>query len=96
MTAEYGVPHADWCPSGDRAEVRGPCSCGSQDERPWRVREVSQTDASGKPMVELVVLRALTTREAVELSLTLQELTRQIGERWGRREMKANKPTKEK
>ena len=84
MNQAYGIRHTDDCPSGDRAEQRGPCTCGATDERPWRVRAMRETDANERPLVEVQVTRPLTTREAVELSLTLQELTRVLGERWGR------------
>jgi len=89
----YGVRHADTCPSGDRAELRGPCSCGAADDRPWAVRALGDTDERGRALVEVSIRRVLTSGEAVELALTLQELTREIGERWARAQRRAETTT---
>jgi hypothetical protein len=85
---DYGTEHAPFCASGDRAERRGFCDCGAEDrdERPWRLR-VDADPNGGKPCVHVLTDRELSLREAVELALSLQELTRIEAGRWSKREM---------
>ena len=75
--------HTPTCVSGARAELRGPCDCGA-GELPYRARTMSQADTDGKRLVEVQVDGPLTTGEAVMLSILLQELTREEGQRWAR------------
>ena len=82
------MTHAETCSTGARAERRGECNCGAVDARPYRLRAV---DVAGsiERAVELVVERPLTLTEAVELSLSMQELTREEAQRRCRREERA-------
>jgi len=75
--------HAATCASGARAETRGPCDCGA-GEVPYRARMLKETDERGQRLVELQVDGPLTTGEVVMLSIVLQELTREEGQRWAR------------
>jgi hypothetical protein len=83
---DYGIKHADDCAKGARAEDRGECDCGAEDGRPWKLRVDRPKDPTERPTVHVITHRELTLREAVELALTLQELTRIEGERWGKAE----------
>lgn len=82
--------HAPTCASGARAEQRGPCDCGAVDSRPYRAR-FTDTKHEGRRLIELELDRPLTTGEAVELSLVLQEMTREEGARWAREDMRREK-----
>lgn len=76
--------HTPTCASGARAETRGPCDCGA-GELPYRARVIKeQTDETGKRLVEIQIDGPLTTGEVVMLSIMLQELTREEGQRWAR------------
>lgn len=76
--------HTPTCATGARAEIRGPCDCGAVIERPYQIRLLDSKDGTGRRLVDLQVRGALTTAEATELSITIQELTKQEGERWAR------------
>lgn len=77
--------HSPTCALGARAENRGPCDCGAIDNRPFRIRLLDDLEPPGRGvrhrLVEVVVDGPLTTGHAVELSLQLQELTREEGQR---------------
>ena len=75
--------HTATCATGARAEVRGACDCGA-GELPYRARALSETDEQGKRLIELQVDGPLTTSEVTMLSIMLQELTRDEGQRWAR------------
>ena len=75
--------HTATCASGARAETRGPCDCGA-GELPYRARMLEETDERGHHLVELQIDGPLTTSEAVMLSIMLQELTKEEGQRWAR------------
>ena len=75
--------HTPTCASGARAEARGPCDCGA-GALPYRVRTIKETDDTGKRLVEIQIDGPLTTDEAVMLSIMLQELAREEGQRWMR------------
>lgn len=75
--------HTETCSSGARAETRGPCDCGA-GERPYRARVLKETDERGQRLVEIKIDGPLTTSETVSLSIMLQELTRDEGQRWSR------------
>ena len=75
--------HTPTCASGARAETRGPCDCGA-GELPYRARTIDQKDDDGKRLVEIQIDGPLTTGEATMLSIMLQELTRDEGQRWAR------------
>lgn len=75
--------HTPTCASGARAEHRGPCDCGA-GELPYRCRTLKETDETGKRLVEIQVDGPLTTAEVSMLAITLQELTREEGQRWAR------------
>lgn len=84
--------HTPTCASGARAELRGPCDCGV-GELPYRARTLKQTDENGRRLVEIQVDGPLTTSEVTMLSIMLQELTRDEGQRWAnsRRERDASR-----
>lgn len=78
------MKHSDTCAIGARAEERGPCNCGADERvRPWRIRPVaipepgSVNAATAEYTLGIMVQidRDLTTREAMDLALTLQHLT---------------------
>jgi hypothetical protein len=77
--------HSDACAIGARAELRGPCDCGAVIERPWRVRSLPAREHKivdeRDDLVEIVIDRPLTTREAMDLALTLQDLTIMVSHR---------------
>ena len=75
--------HTPTCASGARAEYRAACDCGA-GELPYRARTLKETDAAGKRLVEIQIDGPLTTAEVVMLSIMLQELTRDEGQRWAR------------
>lgn len=76
--------HTPTCASGARAETRAACDCGA-GEPPYRARVMDETDEAGKRLVEIQIDGPLTTSEAVMLSIMLQELTRQEGQRWSKK-----------
>jgi hypothetical protein len=76
--------HTPTCASGARAETRAACDCGA-GELPYRARVIDETDETGKRLVEIQIDGPLTTSEAVMLSIMLQELTRQEGQRWSKK-----------
>jgi hypothetical protein len=51
---------------------------------PYRARTLPETDESGKRLVEIQIDGPLTTGEVTMLSIMLQELTRDEGQRWAR------------
>lgn len=75
--------HAQTCAVGARAEDRGLCDCGA-GELPYRARTLDETDVTGKRLVEIQIDGPLTTGEVGMLSIMLQELTRDEGQRWAR------------
>jgi hypothetical protein len=75
--------HTPTCASGARAETRAACDCGA-GELPYRARTLQETDETGKRLVEIQIDGPLTTGEVVMLSIMLQELTRDEGQRWAR------------
>lgn len=75
--------HTPACASGARAEHRAACDCGA-GELPYRARTLTETDETGKRLVEVQIDGPLTTTEVVMLSIMLQGLTRAEGERWAR------------
>lgn len=78
--------HTPTCASGARAELRAACDCGA-GELPYRARVIpDSTDESGKRLVEVQIDGPLTTDEVVMLSIMLQELTRDEGQRWARKD----------
>lgn len=91
------VIHTPECASGARAEKRGDCNCGAVEQRPYRVRtsyggrDGYALDELGKRMVHVEVLRPLTTREAVEMSIAIQEFSRVEGERWSREQHRSKR-----
>lgn len=78
------VVHAPTCATGARAERRGPCDCGSTQSVPFRIGMHGGTavDESGRRLVEIEVDSPMTTADAVQLSIALQDLTRIEGQRW--------------
>lgn len=82
--------HTPTCASGARAETRGPCDCGA-GELPYRARTIEQTEPDGRRLVEIQIDGPLTTGEAVMLSIMLQELTREEGQRWARAQERRKK-----
>lgn len=82
--------HSPTCASGARAEQRGPCDCGAIDARPWRVR-FTDTMHEDRRLIEFEIDRPLTTTEALDLALSVQEMTRIEGERWARADMRKGK-----
>jgi hypothetical protein len=75
--------HTPTCAVGARAEARRACDCGA-GELPYRARTVPDTDGTGKRLVEIQIDDLLTTGEVGQLSIMLQELTRDEGQRWAR------------
>jgi len=82
--------HTATCASGARAETRGKCDCGA-GEAPFRARLLKETDGRGHQLVELQVDGPLTTSEAVMLSIMLQDLTKEEGQRWARAKARRKK-----
>lgn len=82
--------HTATCASGARAETRGPCDCGA-GELPYRARTLDEVDTDGKRLVEIQIDGPLTTGEATMLSIMLQELTREEGQRWARAQERRKK-----
>jgi len=76
--------HGPTCASGARAEARAECDCGAS-ERPYRARVLEEVDERGQRLVEVQVDGPLTASEAVSLAITLQELAREEGQRWARK-----------
>jgi hypothetical protein len=53
-------------------------------EPPYRLRLLDTLDGDGRRHVEIVVDGPLTTTEATMLSIMIQELTKEEGQRWAR------------
>jgi len=83
--------HSPACATGARAETRGPCDCGA-GEMPYRARMLDDVDDRGQRLVEIEIDGALTTSEVVMMSIMLQELTREEGQRWARSKQKKLTP----
>lgn len=84
------MQHSPTCASGARAELRGECDCGAVDDRPYRARFTDTHDDTGRRLIELQLDRPLTCREAGELEIVLQTMTREEGQRWARHDMRTN------
>jgi hypothetical protein len=76
--------HAPTCAIGARAELRAACDCGA-GELPYRARMLDEKDENGRRLVEIQIDGPLTTGETTMLSIMLQELTKEEGQRWAKK-----------